>query len=108
MNKRNKGKIEIHTGNIIAIEIDKSNSINNVLNDLHNAADQIEFLGNDGHPIKFSIMSNNNSKLKIKMDNFSGVNFVDSFKDAPEERQILFKTWSKFWSQLVKLGYQIK
>lgn len=108
MNKHKKGSIEIHTGNSIKVSLEPSNSLQAILKDLKNAAETVEFIGNNNEIIDFSLISQTDDKLYIKMENFDGITFMDSLKDAPEERQNLFKMWSKFWSQLVKLGYQIK
>ena len=112
MKNTSKGVITASTSNMIVIEKGSQFDdlkVNAVKADLEDAASSSNFNGDDGKLIDFIfVKGQDNGKLVFNMKNFAGVNFTDSFKTAPEERQNTFKAWSKFWSHLSKLGYSIK
>lgn len=119
MKKASKGVIDVSTCKSITIK--KSAPFDEfkveiIKADLENAAETSNFIGKDGKNIIFEFANQESStstgkeqrSISFMMTNFEGVNFADSFKTAPEEKQIAFKAWSKFWSHLSKLGYNIK
>ena len=53
----------------------------------------------------------NNIKLKVNFifafNNFPGIHFTMSFSKDEAERN-KFRSWSKFWTELTKIGYKVK
>lgn len=45
--------------------------------------------------------------LTFRMIDFSGIHFTMSFSENEHERN-KFRSWSKFWTELTKIGYKVK
>ena len=117
MRRTSKGFIKMTTHGLIPIRktgvFDNFTEMN-ILNDFIEAAKLA------GFPVTFEVfepvhdlpvtstLGNGIKEMTIKIVNFKPVSFMMSLPTAPQEDQQLFKAWSKFWTSLTKLGYNVK
>lgn len=116
--KASKGTIQITIFSVIHIR--KAFPFNGfekeqVLNDLNTAALNSNFLDKNGKimTFKFLELADENSygnlikDMSFQFIDFPGVHFTMSFSDDENERN-KFRSWSKFWTELTKIGYKVK
>lgn len=117
MRKSSKGIIKMSTSGIIPIR--KSGGFENftddiVLNDFKDAAEKSKFnfefqVEKTLHTLpRTSTYGNEIKEIVIKIKNFTGISFMMSMPTASTEDQEKFKSWSKFWTTLTKIGYNVK
>ena len=114
-----KGTIEIST--FSSIHIRKAAPFDgftkeNVEADLSTAAKIADFHDKNGNVMKFKFIDDikTNSygnvikEISFQMIDYPGIHFTMSLPTATEEEQKQFRAWSKFWTELTKLGYKVK
>lgn len=117
MRKSSKGIIKMTTSGLIPIR--KSGSFEsfteeNVLNDFIDAASKSNFnfefqVEKSLHSLpKTSTLGNEIKEIVLKIKNFNGISFMMSMPTSSKEDQEKFKAWSKFWTTLTKIGYNVK
>lgn len=117
MRKTSKGVIKMTVSGIIPIR--KSGSFEsfteeNVLNDFIDAATKANFnfefqVEKPLHSLpKTSTLGNEIKEIVLKIKDFTGISFMMSIPTASKKDQEKFKAWSKFWTILTKIGYNVK
>ena len=116
--KASKGTIQITT--FSSIHIRKAFPFDGfekdaVLADLNQAAINSNFLDSNNEVMTFKYLglTEENSYgniikvMSFAFNNFPGIHFTMSFSKDEAERN-RFRSWSKFWTELTKIGYKVK
>lgn len=117
--KPSKGTIEISTFSVIRIRKGfpfDGFTKENIENDLINAACDAKFHDKNKKIMSFKFLNEIETtsygklikEISFQMKDFSGIHFTMSLPTASEEEQSYFRSWSKFWTELTKLGYKVK
>lgn len=117
MRKTSKGTIKMSThGKIPVLKTGLHNDFTeeNVLNDFNEAAKLSNFnatfkISKPFHELpKCTTLGNSIFCIEIEIENFTPISFMMSMPTASQEDQDKFKAWSKFWTSLTKIGYNVK
>ena len=116
--KASKGTIQITT--FSSIHIRKAFPFDGfekdaVLADLNQAAINSNFLDSNNEVMTFKYLglTQENSygniikDMSFAFNNFPGIHFTMSFSKDEAERN-KFRSWTKFWTELTKIGYKVK
>lgn len=117
MKKTSKGMIKMSTHGKISIlktGFHDNFTDENILNDFTEAAKLSNFdvsfkISKSFHTLsRTTTLGNTVFCIEVEMENFLPISFMMSMPSASQEEQERFKSWSKFWTVLTKIGYNVK